>query len=160
MFGPQNDSMMAAASDVAHPSNPFYPIGVEVVGYLANKWSVPALLGIFLGGWVVILGVSWFSVGWISPKLRQMDKLVVLWFILSKFDSIRAVMMSQTDSAESWCYPFLLRRLFCSESCEYGACPRLIWPVMERICSLRLEIPHFRPFCIVHGVCHRGMGLA
>ena len=108
MFGPHNDSMMAVASDVAHPPHPFYPLGVEIVGYLANKWSVSALLGIFLGGWVVILGVTWVLVALFSPRLRQMDKLVILWFILSKFDSIQEVTMIQTNSAESWCYPFLL----------------------------------------------------
>jgi cholestenol Delta-isomerase len=82
MFGAGKESM-PAVSKIEHPPHPFYPIGVEIVGYLANRWSVPTLLGIFLGGWLVILGLTWAAVSWFSPRLRRVDKLVILWFILS-----------------------------------------------------------------------------
>jgi cholestenol Delta-isomerase len=75
---------MPATGKIELPHHPFYPLEVEIVGYLANQWSVPLLLGIFLGGWVVILGLTWSSVSWISPALRRADKMIILWFILSK----------------------------------------------------------------------------
>ncbi len=87
---------MAAASKSEHPPHPFYPIGVEIVGYLANRWSVPALLGIFLGGWLVILALTWASVSWFLPRLRQADKLIILWFILSEARSMHEI-HSPTD---------------------------------------------------------------
>jgi cholestenol Delta-isomerase len=83
MFGALKDRM-SAASNPADPPHPFYPLEVDIVGYLANKWSVPYLLGIFLGGWLVILGLTWASVSWVSPQLRRVDKVIVLWFILSR----------------------------------------------------------------------------
>jgi hypothetical protein len=75
---------ISAARNIEPPSHPFYPLGVDIVGYLANKWSVPTLLGIFLGGWLVILGLTWASVSRYSPRLHRNDKLVILWFVLSK----------------------------------------------------------------------------
>lgn len=65
------------------------------MGYIANKWSVATLLGIFLGGLLVILGLSWASVSWFSPRLRKLDKLIILWFILSK--AIFQARMTMTD---------------------------------------------------------------
>jgi cholestenol Delta-isomerase len=87
LLGSTNDSM-PAGSKFEHPPHPFYPLEVEIVGYLANQWSVPTLLGIFLGGWLVILGLTWASVSWFSPRLRGTDKLIILWFILSKLSSL------------------------------------------------------------------------
>jgi cholestenol Delta-isomerase len=75
---------MPSASDIDIPSHPFYPLGVDIVDYLANKWSVATLLGIFLAGWLAILGLTWASVSRYSPGLRRNDKLVILWFVLSK----------------------------------------------------------------------------
>ena len=31
-----------------------------------------------------ILGLTWAFVSWFSPWLRKLDKLIILWFILSK----------------------------------------------------------------------------
>lgn len=83
MFGSSKGNL-PVTSNTEPPLHPFYPLGVDIVGYLANKWSVATLLGIFLGGWLVILGVTWASVSWFSPRLRKLDKLIILWFILSK----------------------------------------------------------------------------
>lgn len=90
MFGPFKGNM-PAATKVEHLPHPFYPLGVEVVGYLANRWSVPTLLGIFLGGCVVILGLTWASISWYSPRLHRNDKLIILWFILSKPLAVHAL---------------------------------------------------------------------
>ena len=80
----QMNVSMSAASQIGHIPHPFYPLGVEIVGYLANRWSVSTLLGTFLAISSLILGLTWALVSWTSPKLRRFDKLTLLWFILSK----------------------------------------------------------------------------
>jgi hypothetical protein len=68
------------------PVHPFYPIEAEVVGYLANKWSVPTLLALFFGGFAVILGTTLPIVNLMNPRLPKWDKAIVLWFVLCKCD--------------------------------------------------------------------------
>jgi len=55
------------------------------VGYLANKWDVPTLLSVFLGGWVVILGATLAVTSRISPHMKGSDKAILLWFVLTGF---------------------------------------------------------------------------
>lgn len=83
MLAQMNDSMSTTSiiGDIPHP---FYPINVAIFGYLANRWSVSTLLGTFLAAASLILGFTWVLVSWISPKLRRVDKITLLWFILSK----------------------------------------------------------------------------
>ncbi|GME33244.1 ebp domain-containing protein [Neofusicoccum parvum] len=38
------------ATKIPHPSHPYYPLDVEIPGYLANDYSVPELLAIFAAG--------------------------------------------------------------------------------------------------------------
>lgn len=63
--------------------HPFYPLEANIVGYLANRWSVPTLLGIFAGGWVVILGITLALVRSHNPNLPSRDKATILWFVLT-----------------------------------------------------------------------------
>ena len=53
------------------------------MGYLANRWSVTTLLGIFAGGWVVILGATLLLVHSHNPNLPSREKATILWFVLS-----------------------------------------------------------------------------
>lgn len=66
------------------PLHPFYPLGVEVVNYLANDKDVLQLLTSFAIGCAGILSLAWFAASKCAPQLRAVDKLVVLWFTLSK----------------------------------------------------------------------------
>ena len=66
------------------PPHPFYPLEANIVGYLANQWSVPTLLGIFAGGWVVILGTTLLLVRSHNPRLPSIEKAAILWFVLSE----------------------------------------------------------------------------
>ncbi|KAI4134499.1 MAG: hypothetical protein LQ347_001479 [Umbilicaria vellea] len=77
------DSLGINASKIVHPPNPFYPLNTEVVGYLANEWPVPTLLGIFAAGWVVILGATNLMVKRHNPTLAGTEKAAILWFVLS-----------------------------------------------------------------------------
>lgn len=70
-------------STVSHP-HPYYPIEAELVGYLANEWSVLTLLTLFAGGWVAILGGTLGLVTYVRPKMPNADKLAILWFVLSR----------------------------------------------------------------------------
>lgn len=78
------DSLGINASKIVHPPNPFYPLNTEVVGYLANEWPVPTLLGIFAAGWVVILGATNLMVKRHNPTLAGTEKAAILWFVLCK----------------------------------------------------------------------------
>ena len=65
------------------PDHPYYPVEAKLVGYLANKWSVPVLVGGFAVGWGLILLMTWIIVSIARPNLRKGDKIAVLWFVLS-----------------------------------------------------------------------------
>ncbi|KAL8759335.1 MAG: hypothetical protein Q9199_000866 [Rusavskia elegans] len=60
-----------------------FPVEAEIVGYLANTWSVPTLLVAFAAGWVVILGATNLLVKRHNPTLGSDDKAAILWFVLS-----------------------------------------------------------------------------
>lgn len=70
------------ATKIPHP---FYPIEAEIVGYLANEWSVPTLLGVFAAGWAIILGITSLLVKRHNPSLPSREKAAILWFVLCKF---------------------------------------------------------------------------
>ncbi|KAL8821979.1 MAG: hypothetical protein Q9223_000059 [Gallowayella weberi] len=60
-----------------------FPVEAEIIGYLANTWSVPTLLIVFAAGWVVILGTTNFLVKRHNPTLGSGDKAAILWFVLT-----------------------------------------------------------------------------
>ncbi|EAS32202.3 EBP domain-containing protein [Coccidioides immitis RS] len=70
-------------ANLTTPSHPYYPIEAQLVGYLANEWSVPVLVGGFAVSWGLILLVTLGIVSYVRPSLPKADKLAVLWFVLS-----------------------------------------------------------------------------
>ena len=78
--------MATVALNATSQPHPFYPIEANIVGYLANQWSVATLLGLFASGWVVILGTTLALVQRRNPTLPRMEKATILWFVLSKWD--------------------------------------------------------------------------
>lgn len=66
------------------PTHPFFPVGIEVANYLANDRDVLTMVGSFLGAWVVLLGFTWLAAGVLSPRMKKLDKLILIWFTLSK----------------------------------------------------------------------------
>lgn len=77
--------LFANASKILQPPHPFYPLEANVIGYLANQWSVLTLLGIFFAGCIVILGTTLAVVKSYNPNLAGREQAVVLWFVLCKF---------------------------------------------------------------------------
>ncbi|KAI4248888.1 MAG: hypothetical protein L6R40_000900 [Gallowayella cf. fulva] len=60
-----------------------FPVEAEIVGYLANTWSVPTLLIVFAAGWIVILGATNLLVKRHNPTLASGEKAAILWFVLT-----------------------------------------------------------------------------
>ncbi|KAF2087060.1 Emopamil-binding protein [Saccharata proteae CBS 121410] len=71
------------ATKLPHPPHPYYPLEVEIIGYLANDWTVPALLASFAAGCALIFGVTYVLVKRTRPQLPATELLTILWFVLS-----------------------------------------------------------------------------
>jgi len=69
---------------VMKPIHPFYPTEIEIVNFIANDMTVSQLLAAFAAGCVVILSTTWFLASRVAPRLKVMDKIIVLWFCLSE----------------------------------------------------------------------------
>ncbi|RVX70886.1 hypothetical protein B0A52_06043 [Exophiala mesophila] len=65
-----------------HTVHPFYPLGVEIVNYLANEKDVIQLLTSFASLVGSILLVAWYGATKFAPHLKASDQLAVLWFVL------------------------------------------------------------------------------
>lgn len=84
-------SIMASSLDIpgnstkiSHPPHPYYPLEVEIVGYLANEWSVIALLSAFAAGCALIFGLTNVIVKKIQPRIPRHELFTVMWFVLSE----------------------------------------------------------------------------
>ena len=67
-----------------NPPHPFYPLEANIIGYVANPWSVLQLLGTFFAGCAVILGVTLVLVKGQNPNLVGREKAAILWFVVCK----------------------------------------------------------------------------
>jgi len=76
--------MATNATKAASPIHPYYPLDVEIVGYLANQWPVPTLLGVFFGGLGVIFYSTHVLVKRQNPHMPKGELLTVMWFVLCK----------------------------------------------------------------------------
>lgn len=63
--------------------HPYYPIGVQIAGYLANESSVPYLLGVFAAGCTVIFTATHLITKALRPRISTGDRYTVMWFVLS-----------------------------------------------------------------------------
>lgn len=71
------------ATKMTFPPHPYYPLEVEIAGYLENEWSVPTLLGIFSVGCASIFGFTYLVVTRVRQNLPTSELLTILWFVLS-----------------------------------------------------------------------------
>ncbi|KAI9838106.1 MAG: hypothetical protein M1819_006262 [Sarea resinae] len=78
------DSIMNV-SQVPASTHPYYPVEVEIVGYLANEWPVPLLLSLFGGGCGLVFALTLLIVRKVHPGLPAKEKLAILWFVLCGF---------------------------------------------------------------------------
>ncbi|KAK8194437.1 hypothetical protein M8818_007629 [Zalaria obscura] len=70
-------------SKIAHPPHPYYPVEVEIAGYLANEWSVPTLLTIFAAGCSVLFFGTYLIVKKVHPRLPKSELVTIMWFVLT-----------------------------------------------------------------------------
>lgn len=87
---PQSDTGSDDYLPHGHLPHPYYPIEAEIVGYLANTYTVAFLLASFAGICAVLFLVTGVVAKKINPGLSKVDVLTVMWFVLSKsFQEIR-----------------------------------------------------------------------
>ncbi|KAK4238410.1 EBDP4, emopamil-binding protein [Achaetomium macrosporum] len=68
-------------------THPYYPLGVEIAGYVANHFSVTAILAIFTTACAAVFGLTHLAIPRVRrraglPSLPTGERLTVLWFVL------------------------------------------------------------------------------
>lgn len=72
------------------PPNPYYPLGVEIVGYVPNVWGAFHLVALFAAVCCTVLGVTYGVVKRVRPRIATSELCTVLWFVLCT-DALSAV---------------------------------------------------------------------
>lgn len=72
------------ATQRAHVPHPYYPLEVEIVGYLANERPVPTLLSIFFGGCALIVGSTYAIMKSVRPTMPKSEVLTFMWLFICK----------------------------------------------------------------------------
>lgn len=99
------------AQQNATPLHPYYPLGAEVVGYLANEWNTFELCSMFAGGCTVIFAITYAIVKRLRPSVSTSDLITVLWFVLCEASGTFWRRINADDSRRL--YTFILRRILC-----------------------------------------------
>lgn len=73
-----------AAIEVPKPSHPYYPVDIEIAGFVLNNLTVEQLLAAFATGCTVIFSATWLLTSIMAPRLKNVDKMIALWFCLCK----------------------------------------------------------------------------
>jgi hypothetical protein len=71
------------------PLHPYYPLGALLSGpdFVPNTFSTIGLVAVFTAGCVVILGSALFIASQINPNLKNVDRLLIMWFVLCEWCS-------------------------------------------------------------------------
>ena len=64
------------------PTHPYYPVEIEIAGYLANDYTVPQLLAVFGAGCAVILAFTHYVAKARNPSLPKGEIVRIMWFVL------------------------------------------------------------------------------
>ena len=62
--------------------HPYYPLDIDIAGYVANASTVLSLLGSFIAGCAAIFGLTYLTVKRINPRLPVTELITVMWFVL------------------------------------------------------------------------------
>lgn len=65
--------------------HPFYPPGVELVGYVANDWSMEAIFGVFGGALCMLYAATRALSKYVNPRLASRDQVLAVWFVLCAY---------------------------------------------------------------------------
>ncbi|MCJ1308512.1 hypothetical protein MMC25_002165 [Agyrium rufum] len=77
------------------PPNPFYPEGLNLVGFIANDMGVVFLIGFFLVGCAIIVTIAQFAVR--NKQLTRGDSFALGWFVMRYFSVNHQHMAELTD---------------------------------------------------------------
>ena len=86
-----NQSVDIAPMVEGYSAHPFYPVDVELDGYLANQRSAFHMVCMFLVAAVAVLCLTSALILRSFSGLRRSDKLAVEWFVLSKMTSFQCL---------------------------------------------------------------------
>ena len=73
---------MAVNASSAAPLHPYYPLGVEIVGFLANEWNTFELVSMFAAGCAVIFSITYAILMKLRPNASKSDVSIMMWFVL------------------------------------------------------------------------------
>lgn len=71
-----------AANASKIPLHPYYPLELELVGYLPNKWDTLTILAMFSAGCAGIFAVTYLITTRIRPQMSNADLSTIMWFVL------------------------------------------------------------------------------
>lgn len=67
---------------LAAPLHPYYPLEVEIVGYLTNDWHFLTLIEVFAAVCLVVFGVTYVVAKKVNPSIGMRELWIVMWFVL------------------------------------------------------------------------------
>jgi cholestenol delta-isomerase len=70
---------------LAAPLHPYYPLEVEIVGYLTNDWHFLTLIEVFAAVCLVVFGVTYVVAKKVNPRIGTGELWIVMWFVLCEF---------------------------------------------------------------------------
>lgn len=83
-MGRTADFAAKMARDAAtSPGHDYYPLGVEITGFLANEYSVIKLLVTFFGGLAVLTVATNVIAKRLRPDISKSDLWTLTWFVLT-----------------------------------------------------------------------------
>jgi cholestenol delta-isomerase len=74
---------MNAMADSNPKLHNYYPPWVQLPGYVTNRSSVISLITQFGFLWAAVIGVSFFVIGRLRPKVGLSDRIAFTWMCLS-----------------------------------------------------------------------------
>jgi hypothetical protein len=63
-------------------THPYYPVDIEISGYVANEWPFWTLLVVLCSACAFVLALARGVTRYLRPDLPSSEVLTVLWFIL------------------------------------------------------------------------------
>ncbi|KAF2124632.1 Emopamil-binding protein [Dothidotthia symphoricarpi CBS 119687] len=76
---------MSFNSTIPGALHPYYPVGVEITGYLMNFWNTVELLSMFTAGITVIFSATYVITKRLRPTVSTGDLSTIMWFVLCGF---------------------------------------------------------------------------
>lgn len=64
------------------PPHPYYPLGANIAGYVANEWNTLELCSLFATGCAAIFAATYLVVKKLRPAASAADLATIMWFVL------------------------------------------------------------------------------